>query len=142
MRVNGEWRETATTLPRPYLRAFMEAQDGSWVECLFLVDTGADRTLVTADVARRLWHPTLPSTRTVMGIGGVVDTHEVLTRVRFVGAAGEVFNIAGSYGVFLDELNTECILGYDVLHRFTVIFEKRTNTILLLHPPTGYLLTK
>lgn len=141
MRVKGEWRETATTIPRPYVRAFLEAQDGTWVECLFLVDTGADRTLVTADVARRLGRETLLSTRTIMGIGGIVETREVCTTLRLVGVSGRPYNATGSYGVFIDEMNTECVLGYDVLNRFAVVFEKRTDTIWLLHPPTGYLLT-
>src|SRR5712691_10995607 len=119
MLIVGEWRETATTVPRPYLRAHVEAHDGTWVECLFLVDTGADRTVLSADVGLQLGRPTVPSPRQLGGIGGAVETREMWTTLRLTGVGGERFNLEGNCGVLVDPSAGECILGYDALMRFT-----------------------
>jgi hypothetical protein len=140
MRIVGEWRETATTVPRPYIRAHVETHDGNWVQCVFLVDTGTDRTVLTADVGHQLGRPTVPSPRQLGGIGGVVETHEVWTTLRLTGEVGERFNLAGNYGVFVDPLIGECILGYDVLLRFALVVDKPSDSVCLIHPPHRYII--
>lgn len=140
MLIVGEWRETATTVPRPYIRAHVEAHDGSWVECLFLVDTGADRTVLSADVGLQLGRPTVPSPRQLGGIGGAVETREVWTTLRLYGVNGHPFNVAGSYGVFVDPAAGECILGYDVLLLFALIVDKPAGTVCLIHSPHRYII--
>ena len=138
MLIECEWRETPTTVRRPYLRAHLEAQDGTWVECIFLVDTGADRTVLSADVGRQLGRPTSPSPRQLGGIGGAVETNEVLTRLRLSSVDGSRLNVEGSYGVFVDQSVGESILGYDILHQFVLIVDRPGGTVLLISPPHRY----
>jgi predicted aspartyl protease len=138
MRVEGEWRETATTVPRPYLRAHIQAHDGSWVQCLFLVDTGADCTVLAADVVRQLGLPTTPALRQLGGIGGSIETLEVQTTLRLTAIDGSRMNIAGNYATSEDSAVSESILGYDVLVRFALIVDKPADTVCLLCPPHRY----
>jgi predicted aspartyl protease len=140
MRIDGEWRETVTTVPRPYLRAHLEAQDGTGVECTFLIDTGADCTVVTPDVVRQLGRPTTPGLRQIGGIGGVVETLEVWTTLRLTSVAGHRMNIAGKYGVLADAAVGDSILGYDVLHLFALIADRSANTVCLIRPPHRYII--
>jgi hypothetical protein len=138
MLVVGEWRETPTTIPRPYLRAHLEAHDGAWVECLFLIDTGADCTVISADVVRQLGRPTAPAARQLGGIGGAVETLEVWTTLRLTGADGSRATIAGTYATATDSAVGESILGYDILHLFALIVDRAADTACLLRSPHRY----
>jgi predicted aspartyl protease len=138
MQIAGEWRETPTTVPRPYLRAHVEAQNGTWVECIFLIDTGADCTVISADVARQMRRPTTPALRQLGGIGGPVETLEVWTTLRLTGVDGNRFHIAGASATPTDAAIGESILGYDVLHLFSMIIDKPGNTVCLVRPPHTY----
>lgn len=140
MRIEGEWRETPTTVPRPYVRAHVEAHDGTWIECVFLVDTGADCTVISADVTQRLGRPTVPAVRQLGGVGGAIETLEVRTTLRLTGTAGERFNIAGAFATpaNLTDAVTDSILGYDILHLFALVVDRTNDTVCLLRPPHRY----
>jgi predicted aspartyl protease len=138
MRVEGEWRETVTTVPRPYLRAHLQAHDGAWVQCLFLIDTGADCTVLAADVVIQLGLPTTPALRQLGGIGGPIETMEVQTTLRLTAIDGSRMNIVRSYATSEDSAVSESILGYDVLLRFALIVDKPADTVCLIHSPHRY----
>lgn len=138
MLIAGEWRETPTTIPRPYLRAHLEAHDGAWVECLFLIDSGADCTVISADVVHQLGRPTAPAPRQLGGIGGVVETREVWTTLRLTAADGSRATIGGAYATAADAAVGESILGYDVTRLFALIVDQPSGTVCLLRPPHRY----
>jgi predicted aspartyl protease len=138
MRIEGEWREEETTLPRPYLHGRVEAHDGTWIACMFLIDTGADQTVLAPDLVRQLGRPTTPASRQLGGIGGSVDTLEVWTTLRFSTTAGTTVNLTANYATLPDSAIEESILGYDVLHLFTLIVDKPGDTVCLLRPPHRY----
>lgn len=142
MRVEGEWRETTTTVPRPYVRAHLEAHDGTWVECLFLIDTGADCTVISHDIARLLGRPTVPAARPLQGIGGVIESLELWTTLRFAATNGTRFNIEGKYDTPAQPNDEGCILGYNVLHLFSVVIDKTGDTVCLLRPPHRYVIQR
>jgi hypothetical protein len=62
--------------------AEVQAHDGSWIKAPFLVDTGADRTVFSLDILRALSLPAVVATDRLGGIGGVVTTSIVETRLR------------------------------------------------------------
>lgn len=140
MFVAGEWRETVTTVPRPYVRAHLRAHDGSWVQAVFLVDTGADCTVLAADVARLLGLPLAPSARSISGLGGAVETLEVHTTLRLTSADGSRMNLQGTYATSDDPAVHESILGYDVLRRFAVIVDETNDLVCLIRPPHRYVI--
>jgi hypothetical protein len=50
MRINGEWALCDDDAVRPILRGELQTADGRWVQAPLLVDTGADCTVLSADV--------------------------------------------------------------------------------------------
>ena len=57
MRINGEWFECDDGIVRPVIRGEALAADGTWLRVFFLVDTGADQTVISADVLDLLQYP-------------------------------------------------------------------------------------
>jgi hypothetical protein len=49
MRVDGEWLQCLDGGTRPVIRAEVLGGDGVWRETEFLVDTGADRTVLSGE---------------------------------------------------------------------------------------------
>lgn len=139
MRINGGWYEPERRLPRPVIIAKLEAADGSWIDCPFQIDTGADTTVFSAKILRQLGRPFVLAPIQLGGIGGGVETWQVHTTLRFERTDGEPADIPGAYSAFQVEDALELsVLGYDITHLFAVIIDKPGNTICLLRPPHRY----
>ena len=54
MRINGEWLRFEDGIVRPVIRGEILGDNGLWVAAEFLVDTGADRTVISAPVLESL----------------------------------------------------------------------------------------
>lgn len=63
MRIDGEWALFDDGVARPMISGEIQAADGSWVKFPFLVDTGADRTVLTAAALTQLGLPPITSLR-------------------------------------------------------------------------------
>ena len=48
MRIDGGWYLFDDDVKRPIILGEALARDGNWIRTLFLVDTGADRTVLNA----------------------------------------------------------------------------------------------
>ena len=57
MRIDGAWLPCDGGRIYPVLSGEARAADGSWVEVQFLLDTGADRTVLGVDIWRQLGLP-------------------------------------------------------------------------------------
>ena len=57
MLINGEWLICSDGVVRPLLRGELQASNGIWESVIFLVDTGADRTVLSAPVLAALALP-------------------------------------------------------------------------------------
>ena len=139
MRINGGWYEPEGRLPRPVIIGELEAADGSWFECPFHIDTGADATTLSAKVLRQLGRPFAPASVQLGGIGGGVETWEVHTTLRLRRTDGTPAGIPGTYSAFQVEDALEMsVLGYDVIHLFALIVDKPGDTVCLFRPPHHY----
>jgi hypothetical protein len=67
---------------RPVMQAEIQARDGSWVKAPLLVDTGADRTVFSADVLQALHLQPIVAESQLGGVGGVARAVMVETRIR------------------------------------------------------------
>lgn len=142
MRINGGWYEPEGHLPRPVVIGRLEAADGSWLACPFHIDTGADTTVLSANVLRQLGRPVSLAPVQLGGIGGGVETWAVHTTLRFERTDGTPADIPGVYSAFQVEDALEMpVLGYDVIHLFALIIDKPGNTVCLLRPPHRYTIT-
>jgi len=57
MLVGGVWHQCDDGIIRPVIQAAILAHDNSWLKAPFLLDTGADRTVLSADVVAALRLP-------------------------------------------------------------------------------------
>jgi hypothetical protein len=69
MLVTGVWHQCDDGIIRPVIQAEILAHDNSWWKAPFLLDTGADRTVLSADVLTAL---RLPPIKTDNRIGGAI----------------------------------------------------------------------
>ena len=82
MRVNGEWLLCDDGIERPVIRGEVATHDGLWLAAEFLVDTGADRTVLTTDMFSALGFSPTPAHERIQGVGGFVDSVVLETRIR------------------------------------------------------------
>ncbi len=75
MRIVGEWRYCDDGVTRPVLHVKVQGVDGVNHSGRFLVDSGADRTVLSAYLLNELGFPTTPTTQDFVleGIGGESD---------------------------------------------------------------------
>ncbi len=141
MRIEGEWFESDERLPQPVVIAVVQAADGQWIKCQFLIDTGSDTTVLSPAVLRRLGRPVVLAPKQLLGVGGAVETWQVWTTLAFLRSDGQLAVIEGNYSAFQVEGALEMsVLGYDVLKLFAVIVDQPGNTVCLLVPPLRYVI--
>ena len=133
MRIDGEWYVGDDGVARPVILAEVQAADGSWVRAPFLLDTGADRTVLSAAIVGLLDRPYGKSAERIGGLGGVVPSVAIDTAIRLTREGGGKILLRGHY-VAVTELEAldMCVLGRDVMGLFAVIIDQPGNTICLL----------
>jgi predicted aspartyl protease len=139
MRVNGEWLECDDGESRPILRADVLGGDGTWRAGEFLIDTGADRTVLSANALASAHLEPIDSDRHVGGIGGTVDSVIVRTTLRLTRDDGINLSMRGEYAAFgrFEELEMS-ILGRDILNMFTLIVDRKSDTVLMIRDRHSY----
>ncbi len=141
MRIVGRWQTNDDGVTRPLVRAKVHAADGLLQADAFLVDSGADRTVFSALLLKRLGIPvSLVSDGSVLqGIGGVGESVVVQTVVVLTRDDGGEVHMRGEFAAFTDPSATDLsILGRDVLNHFDVILSRQRNEVLLLAPNHRY----
>ena len=130
---------TQGTRRRPFIDAILQfpTLNGRSLDVKLLVDTGADRTVLSPLDARRLAHrfaldlTTLPQGVPSTGVGGRSDTRTLETMLIL-----DTFSLP----ILLTILDPPpgplpripSLLGRDVLSHFALFLEERTNRVLLL----------
>ena len=133
MRFDGEWLECDDGIVRPVMRAEILAGDGTWRSVELLVDTGADRTVISANVLEALnLDATEPRDR-IGGVGGLVDSVNVRTQIRLTRDDGQQVIFRGDYVACTDhEALDMSVLGRDLLEMFAVIVDRRADFVAVV----------
>jgi hypothetical protein len=133
MRIVANWRMCDDGVTRPLIDAHVVgAHDVSFYERL-LIDSGADRTVLTADLARRLKLPTELASDKVVGIGGEVRFLLIKTVIELVCDNGRPVHLRGEFAAAqYDAVIDVSVLGRDILDHFDVILSRRNDDALLL----------
>jgi hypothetical protein len=108
---------------------------------IFLVDSLADRTVLTATLLSKLRLPTrrLGPGLALVGIGGQQEAVLVTTRLEFVRDDAVPVAVSGDFTGFVDPAAADrSVLGRDVLNNFDVILSWRRKEVLLLAPNHQY----
>lgn len=133
MRIDGVWHLCDDGMVRPVIRAENLTRGESWLKARFLVDTGADRTVFSADILNALHLQPRNSTDQLSGVGGMAESVVVETQIRLTqdDAAKAVFK-----GQFAGFTNVEAldmsVLGRDILNLFALIVDWPADTVCLL----------
>ena len=107
--------------------------DGIWRPLEFLVDTGADRTLLTAQVLAASGLSAVVSDRAVGGIGGMVDTVVVNTQFRIARDDGLYAYFRGQFAACTQmEALDISVLGRDILDMFALVADRRSDVVAIL----------
>lgn len=117
------------------IRTRLVAASGERIPERFLIDTGADQTVLSATVLHEAALPTKPreDDTALAGVGGSVDSVIVSGILEFAREDGTAISVRGDFAAFLDaEFSDLSILGRDVLDNFDVIVSRRRNEVLLV----------
>ena len=133
MRFNGEWLQCDDGIVRPIIRAEVEANSGSWRAIELLVDTGADRTVLSANVLESLNVATIEPRDGIGGVGGLVDSVVVKTRIQLTHDDGLKATFRGEYAACVEhEALDMSVLGRDILEMFAVIVDRPSGVVTML----------
>src|SRR6476660_8200186 len=82
MQITGEWYLCDDGIERPIIRGEVLTRGGGWEAALFLVDTGADRTVLSADILSASRRPPLATRERLGGLAGMVNPVLVETTIQ------------------------------------------------------------
>ncbi len=133
MRFNGEWLECDDGMVRPVIRAEILTGDGSWRSFELRVDTGADRTVISANVLESLNARTTAGQDQIAGVGGVVDSVLVSTQIRLSRDDGRKAVFRSDFAACTNhEALDMSVLGRDILEMFALVFDRRAGVVAII----------
>ena len=133
MRFNGEWLECDDGIVRPVIRGRILASNGAWRTVEFLVDTGADRTVLSASAFRSLGLPSRVSEDAIGGIGGLADSVTITAELQLLRDDGKWATFRGEYAACTrHEVLDMSVLGRDVTNLFAVIVDRPANLVAVI----------
>lgn len=139
MRIDGSWELSGDGVTRPMMDVLVQTGDGAWTDVGFLIDSGADRTVFSADLLNRLGLQDRPADQNLSGVGGTVATVLVSTRLRFTTTVGQSVDFPAEFAAFTDQTALDTpVLGRDVLNVFAVVLDRPRNVVCLLHGTESY----
>ena len=133
MRIDGKWLLCDDGVTRPTLRGELEAGDGSRHPVEFLVDSGADRTVLNSATVEELALPLLEAPEAISGLGGETETVLVETVIHLPRETGNTVAFRGQFMAVTEAAALEVnVLGGDILDLFSVIIDRPGNVVCLL----------
>jgi hypothetical protein len=118
---------------RPVQRGEIEAADGSWLKTPFLLDTGADRTVFSANILAALGLRSLMPAQKLAGAGGELSSVLVDTRIQFPTEDGNRVVFRAQYAAVTElEALDMSVLGRDITNLFAVIVDRPRDFVGLL----------
>lgn len=139
MVINGEWMICADGVSRPLIRGELQTGNGEWESVAFLVDTGADRTVLSAPVLVALGLPQVGAPEQLGGLGGMVEMVTVKSYLRLTKQDAGKVNLQAQFAAVteVDALDI-CVLGRDILGLFAIIVDEPQQAVCLLSQRHSY----
>jgi hypothetical protein len=134
MRIDGRWLLCDDGVIRPVIRGEVLSVGQSWEWIELLVDTGADRTVLTAaDLAKLGPHPVAAEEASISGLGGKAMSVIVETQIRLTHDGPGKVIFRGQFAAVTDlEALDISVLGSDVTGLFAVIADRPGRVVSLL----------
>jgi hypothetical protein len=128
---------------RPVIRGELLAGDGSWKAVEFLVDIGADRTVLNADILSKLGLPLLEAAEGVSGLGGGTDTVEVETKLHLTREPGNPVAFRSRWAAVIEPAALDLsVLGRDITDLFAAIIDRPGDVVCLLSQRHRYVIVQ
>lgn len=106
---------------------------GFWEPALFLVDTGADETVLSASIVDELGYSLDGARVQLGGIGGVRESASIETRIRFTDDRGRKIAFRSEYAAVTEMGVLDIsVLGRDILGMFAVIVDRPGGMVALV----------
>lgn len=141
MQIDGEWSRFSDGVTRPIIKAQLIDRLGDGVDVRFLVDCGADRTVLTSVVLEKLQLPpeSSPADTFIQGISGQIGYITVKSTLMLQRDGGGAAKVRGEFLGLTDPTASDlCVLGRDVTDNFDLILSRRRDEVFLLAPPHQY----
>ena len=138
MRFNGKWLDCRDGIHRPVVDGALLDPDGVVQTFPFLIDTGADATVLS------YWAVTHTGLETehvgsLEGVGGSIPTVAVPASFWLLNNAGTPTRFGGRLLGRAQPVGDEmCILGRDLLGHFALIIDRPGRAVILLSHPHHY----
>ncbi len=133
MRIAGEWYGLDDGTVIPIVRPKLATSSGDQIEFVFLVDTGADHTVLTAEAVRTLGLEAVPAPILLGGIGGTSDAVMITTAFYFAREDGtSVRANVQCYASTVENALGMSVIGRDILDHFSVIVDYPGKVVCLL----------
>jgi Aspartyl protease len=143
MRVDGMWRLCDDGIVRPVITAEVLSANGSWLETPLIADTGADRTVFSADIVRDLNLPPLTTKGVLEGVGGRAASVSLQAKMRLITQdGGAVLFNAVFVGVTDPTALDMSVLGRDITNLFALIVDRPQDVVCLLGQRHRYTITE
>jgi predicted aspartyl protease len=141
MQITGEWYVCDDSIERPVIRGRTRAGDASWVQTPFLVDTGADRTVLSSGILAALSRPSLPTQERIGGVGGMVNSVVIDTEIQLSREPGGEVTFRGQFTAVTDAGALDMsVLGRDITNFFAVIVDRPGDVVCLVGQRHRYVL--
>lgn len=139
MRINGEWLLSDDSVVRPIIRGRVQNSTGEYVVAEFLLDIGADRTVLNADILAQLGLPLLETKESLSGLGGETDWVEIETRLLLTRDNGTLVVFNSRWAAVTEPTALDLsVLGRDLTDLFAVIIDRPQQIVCLLRDRHRY----
>jgi hypothetical protein len=139
MQIAGEWYLCDDGVSRPVVRGEILTGTATWRAAEFLLDTGADRTVFTADMLAALHLPFTPAGERLGGLGGVTESVLLATEIRLTSESGGKVLFRGQYAAVTDpEALDMSVLGRDITGLFAVIVDRPGRLVFMVGQRHSY----
>ncbi len=132
MRIDGQWRVCDDGIVRPVISGEVLSASGSWVPVPFLVDTGADCSVLSADIVLSLGltgGPAIP----LGGVGGQASSVLLDIQLRMATADGGLARFKAKLAGVNDPAALDMsVLGRDITNLFALIVDRPQEVVCLL----------
>lgn len=133
MEIKGEWQFCEDGIVRPVMLGRFESAGREWISARLLIDTGADRTVLSAAVLQELGVATLEAEEGISGLGGTTDAVGIQTKLQLFRETGAPVTFTSHFTAVTDPRALDLsVLGRDILDLFALIIDRPGDVICLL----------
>ncbi len=133
MQFNGSWWICDDEVIRPTLPGELGSRGSEFIPVRFLVDTGADRTVISAAILKLLRLDEDLAKLNLRGVGGQVQCITIPLTLRIQRENGQWVTFDGEFADFTDPAALDMsVLGRDITNLFAMIIDRPQGIVCMV----------